>query len=203
MAPRWGQGADPDNAERVIHRAGRGRRRPDRCRRCVYVPERWGGRPGARRSRGVTRGGRWAGSPWPSGRIWMVLPASRAQRTSDVAPGVLRERQRGMFEWRASCLPGGGCGPRQRIVADTTPQGLNASRGRPSSFVDACLVRPRRRLRIAARDPSITPWLLFSLSRKIGLRVTELTVAVERSGLSATDTAHVEIIRMIRRREVP
>jgi hypothetical protein len=139
MAPRWGQGADPDSAERVIHRAGWGRRRPDRCRRCVYVPERWGGRPGARRSRGVTRGGRWAGSPWPSGRIWMVLPASRAQRTSDVAPGVLRERQRGMFEWRASCLPGGGCGASQQPKVLQTPMAeITAKvlcRGFDSSYV--------------------------------------------------------------------
>src|SRR5437667_11812030 len=38
MAPRWGHGADWDNAERVIHRTGWGRWRPDRCRRCVGVP---------------------------------------------------------------------------------------------------------------------------------------------------------------------
>src|SRR6266536_3913026 len=40
MAPRWGHGADRDNAERVIHRTGWGWRRPDRCRRCVGVPRR-------------------------------------------------------------------------------------------------------------------------------------------------------------------
>src|SRR6266481_7148985 len=40
MAPRWGHGADWDNAERVIHRPGWGRRRPDPCRRCVGVPTR-------------------------------------------------------------------------------------------------------------------------------------------------------------------
>ena len=38
MAPRWGQGADWDNAERVIPRTGWERRQLDRCRRCGGVP---------------------------------------------------------------------------------------------------------------------------------------------------------------------
>jgi len=83
-----------------MHRTGWGRRRPDRCWRCVYVPERWGGRPRAGRSRSVTRGGRWSGSPWPSGRIWMVVPAAGAHRAPEVAQGVLKEVQRSMGEWR-------------------------------------------------------------------------------------------------------
>src|SRR5438552_5876144 len=83
-----------------MHRTGWGRRRPDRCWRCVYVPERWGGRPRAGRSRSVTRGGRRSGSPWPSGRIWMVVPAAGAHRAPEVAKGVLKEVQRSMGEWR-------------------------------------------------------------------------------------------------------
>ncbi len=42
----------------------------------------------------------WA--PLASGQIWMVLLTHRAHRAPDVEPGVLRERQRGMFEWCAA-----------------------------------------------------------------------------------------------------
>src|SRR6266581_9129973 len=98
MAPRWGDGVDRDNAERVIHRPRWGWRRPDRCRRCVYVPERWGG--------GLAR----AAIAWcdpgravvcvslASDRSWMVLPASRVHRASGVAEAVRRERRRRMSQ---------------------------------------------------------------------------------------------------------
>ena len=36
-----------------------------------------------------------------SGRIWMVLLVSRAHRVPDGAQEVRRDRQQGMWEWRA------------------------------------------------------------------------------------------------------
>jgi hypothetical protein len=52
-ATRRQSSADRDNAERVIHRSGWGWRRPNRCGRCVYVPERSGGQARARGDRVV------------------------------------------------------------------------------------------------------------------------------------------------------
>src|SRR6266852_3718417 len=101
MAPRWGQGADRDNAERLIHRTWWGRRRPDRCQ-AVSLRSGTVGRAASRSSITWCDPGRavvWA--PLASGRNWMVLLAYRANRAPDVEQGVLRERQRCMFEWRA------------------------------------------------------------------------------------------------------
>src|SRR6266404_5432351 len=67
MAPTWGHGGDSDNAQREIHRTAWGRRRLDRCRRCVTVPERWGRRPRPRESRHVSGegGGQGVLGVWP------------------------------------------------------------------------------------------------------------------------------------------
>ena len=89
MPPGGGHGTDRDNAERVIHRPGWGGRRPDRCRRCVSVPEQWGGRPRARRSRGLTAGGAVVRETLASGRIWNVTPRPR-WRERVVAHGRVR-----------------------------------------------------------------------------------------------------------------
>src|SRR6266852_6204982 len=100
MAPRWGDDADRDNAERVIHRrGGDGGGRTAAGGASTFRNGREGGL--ARAAIAWCDPGRAVVCvSMASGRSWMVLPASRAHRASGVAEAARRERQRSMFQWR-------------------------------------------------------------------------------------------------------